>query len=661
MKKSIVSVSISIVFIAIGFALTYYLWAYVEERETQKTQNQIESISRQNAHLIEKQLDTYLNSIYALKAFFIASSYVDHDEFNTFVNALDLEKSHPGIKALGFVELVNAKNKDDFTSRLSKEGIHHYNINPSGAREVYAPITYIYPLNSHNLQVLGYDVLTEPTRRSAVLQSTAYNKAFITNPLQLFQDTFSNANNTLAKAESYVIFLSVRQLRSASINKPMSFADADGWVYIAFNMKELVSAALNQNIDDLNLAIYDGATAKQDNLIYSNAANKNTLNEDTSIKPVQIVVNNKTWAFYSKPKTNIEQPAYSYKPIYILEIGLLLSLLFGFSIWLLIERSFTLKEVDLFHQKLSEKERIWKLALEGAGDGIWDYEVNNNRNKISKKWAELLGYCEDELSDDISEWRDRIHPDDYATVMQTLEEYLAGKSKFYSIEHRLKCKDNSWKWILARGMIVERDSLFRPTRMVGTITDISKMKASEALILEQANFDALTGLANRRAFFARLDHEIKIYDRYQYGFALLFIDLDEFKEVNDQHGHHLGDEVLKEISKRITETIRSTDLVARLGGDEFIVLLSNIEEPKHAELLARKLLETIIHPITADDVSVTVSASLGIAHCPLNGTVADTLINKADKAMYVAKDKGKNCWASFPESTDPADEEIKLT
>lgn len=122
MKKSIVSVSFSIVFIAIGFALTYYLWAYVEERETQKTQNQIESISRQNAHLIEKQLDTYLNSIYALKAFFIASSYVDHDEFNTFVNALDLEKSHPGIKALGFVELVNAKNKDDFTSRLSKEG-----------------------------------------------------------------------------------------------------------------------------------------------------------------------------------------------------------------------------------------------------------------------------------------------------------------------------------------------------------------------------------------------------------------------------------------------------------------------------------------------------------------------------------------------------------
>lgn len=653
--------SFSVVFIAIGFALTYYLWAYVEERELQKTQNQIESLSKQNAHLIEKQLDTYINSIYALRAFFIASSYVDHNEFNSFVSSLNLNESHPGIKALGFVELVNAKNKDDFTSRLGQEGIHHYNINPAGLREAYAPITYIYPLNTTNLQVLGYDVLTEPTRRSAILQSTTYNKAFITSPLELLQDKFSSLNNALVKAESYVIFLPIRQSRSHNMNKPVRFADTDGWVYIAFNMKELVSAALNQNINNLNLAIFDGDTAKQDNLIYSNAANTRTLNTFTSIKPVKIDVNNKSWMFYSTPKTKIEQPAYSYKPIYILEIGLVLSLLFGFSIWLLIERSYTLKEVDLFHQKLTEKERIWKLALEGAGDGVWDYEVNQNRNRISKKWAELLGYSENELSDDISEWRERIHPDDYPTVMQTLEDYLAGKSKLYSIEHRLRCKDNSWKWILARGMIVERDRLFRPTRMVGTITDISKMKASEALILEQANFDALTGLANRRAFFARLNHEIKIYDRYQYGFALLFIDLDEFKEVNDQYGHHTGDEVLKDISKRILETIRSTDLVARLGGDEFIVLLSNLDAPKHAESLAQKLLESITHPINVDGDSVTVSASLGIAHCPLNGTVADTLINKADKAMYAAKNKGKNCWASFPETTEPTDEETKLT
>lgn len=655
MKKPLILISYSAASILIGLLLTYSLWIYVKEKEEQKVRSQIESLSKQNAHLLEKQINAYINNLQALQAFFNASTYVDNAEFNKFIQSLDVQKSHPGIKALGFSELISSQHKKGFIARLNEEGINNYQVFPSGNRSFYAPITYVYPTNKLNEQVLGFDTLSEPLRRSAIIKSASINKVSITNPLELLQDSLLKTNKAINKAESYVIYLPVKQSRSTYTTESSDFSNVNGWVYIAFNINELVNEVFNQQIENLEIAIYDGGNANARNLVYSNLSNIDSLNQSALKDLIRIQIDDKTWSFYSKPRNSAEQSAYSYKPIYILEIGLILSLLFGVLVWLLIERGFALNEIDKFHDALFEREKIWKLALDGAGDGVWDYDIETNKNKVSNKWTELLGFSQKELTEDLNEWLNRIHPDDFPTVMKTLEEYIAGNSKHYAIEHRLKCKDGSWKWILSRGMAVERDHLSRPTRMVGTITDISKMKASEALILEQANFDSLTGLPNRRAFFTRLSHEIKLYQRYQRGFALLFIDLDEFKEVNDELGHHAGDEVLKSISQQIKDNIRDTDMVARLGGDEFIILLSNIDQTESADELAQKILDVIITPIKVDDRLIKVSASIGISYCPTDGVVEDVLINKADKAMYAAKNMGKNCWARFNQAFEAID------
>lgn len=303
-----------------------------------------------------------------------------------------------------------------------------------------------------------------------------------------------------------------------------------------------------------------------------------------------------------------------------------------------------LKEKEKINQALKETAQRWKYALEGVGDGVWDWDINSEKVVFSKTWKAMLGYEDHELPNHKDAWLGLIHQDDLKKADQTLATYLAGESSEYRLEHRLLCKDQSYKWVLSRGMIVEWNPDGTPKRMVGVHTDINKRKQSEDLIWRQANFDALTGLPNRRMFFDRLKEEIKKSARNKNVFALMFIDLDGFKEVNDEHGHQAGDELLQAVANSISASIRASDTFARLGGDEFTIILSPIENIDACSFVAEKILNQINKPFELSVGTVSISASIGIAFYPKNGTSHDKLISAADSAMYDAKVKGKNCW-----------------
>lgn len=303
--------------------------------------------------------------------------------------------------------------------------------------------------------------------------------------------------------------------------------------------------------------------------------------------------------------------------------------------------------------KLRESEQRWKFALEGAGDGVWDWNIKTGQVIFSRQWKVMLGYDEHDLEAKFDTWSDLIHPEDRQPVMDHIQDYLAGKVDTYRIEHRLRCRDASWKWILTRGMTVSRDRHGQPLRMVGTHTDISERKASEDLIWRQANFDTLTGLPNRRMFFDRLKEQIKRASRGKKAFAVFFIDLDGFKEVNDTLGHRAGDHLLIEVSLRITQSIRASDTLARLGGDEFTIILNDIASTEAAGRIADKVLRALAQPIKLGKQRVTISGSIGIARYPIHGKDVDSLVNHADAAMYAAKAQGKSCWVEFPEALSP--------
>jgi diguanylate cyclase (GGDEF)-like protein/PAS domain S-box-containing protein len=183
--------------------------------------------------------------------------------------------------------------------------------------------------------------------------------------------------------------------------------------------------------------------------------------------------------------------------------------------------------------------------------------------------------------------------------------------------------------------------------LIGIGRDITERKHSEEAILHQANYDSLTELANRRFFHERLLHEIKLSKRSKLPIYLVMIDLDKFKQINDELGHDAGDALLIEVARRIKCCVRETDIVARLGGDEFIVAIANIIDPKDVKIIAQKLVDALVDPFLLGIDTALISGSLGIACYPNDAQDIETLVKHADQAMYYAKKSGRNRYCFF--------------
>ncbi|WP_420475733.1 EAL and GGDEF domain-containing protein [Noviherbaspirillum sp. ST9] len=310
---------------------------------------------------------------------------------------------------------------------------------------------------------------------------------------------------------------------------------------------------------------------------------------------------------------------------------------------------------DITAQKRAEdalriSNERWKLAIEGTGDGVWDWDMQSNEVTYSARWKDMLGYAEHEIGNTVDEWRNRLHPDDAAATLALLHECIDGKVTSFKDEHRLRCKDGTWKWVMARAIVVTRDERRRPLRLTGTMTDISAKKESDERIWRHANFDTLTGLPNRRLFRDRLDQEVRKAHRTGMQAALLFIDLDRFKEVNDLLGHDAGDLLLTQVARRLGDCVRESDTVARLGGDEFTVILTELDDEGHVEILAKKILDALHAPFHLGNEVAYVSGSIGITMYPNDAGNPEELIRNADQAMYAAKAAGRDQFSFFTRS-----------
>ena len=417
--------------------------------------------------------------------------------------------------------------------------------------------------------------------------------------------------------------------------------------------------------------------------------------------------------------------------------------------------------------KLSEER--WQFAVEGTGDGMWDWDMISGQALFSKRWKEMLGFEDNQFPNLASAWRERIHPDDKTHVFRSLHEYLSNATTHYAVEFRMQHKKGHWLWILSRGLVVRRNEQGQPLRMIGSHCDITERKQSEAkcqlaasvftaaregILITDANadiievndafsqitgysreevlgknprifqsgrqspefykvmwqelvqnnhwtgeiwnrrksgevfaeiltisavrdtmgktqhyvalftditpmkeheqqlehiahYDALTNLPNRVLLADRLQQAIRQTDRRKYLLAVIYLDLDGFKVINDTHGHETGDELLIIVSQRMKAALREGDTLARIGGDEFVAVLIDLQEIVECEPVLSRLLVAASAPAVLDNVVLNVSASIGVTFYPLDNVDADQLMRHADQAMYVAKQSGKNCYHLF--------------
>lgn len=313
----------------------------------------------------------------------------------------------------------------------------------------------------------------------------------------------------------------------------------------------------------------------------------------------------------------------------------------------IIQRTELSKQLQVFYEQQAKSQELWKQALDAVGDGVWDYDLITGHYFVGPNWRKMLGYQSEPLLPQLETLRALIHQEDQARFANYLQGYLDGQFPEYKIEYRIRCKNGDYKWVLSRGMVVERTAEDAPKRMIGTHTDISQSKLLEQSIWQQALTDTLTGLPNRRLLLDRLQQAIYSSQREHKEFALFFMDLDGFKAVNDIHGHLAGDQLLTEIANRVQKISRQADTFARFAGDEFAILAGNLQKNEDIAQYAQKILHTVSEPVALHGQTVTISISIGIALFPDHGCSVDSLIRHADQAMYIAKQSGKNAFVLY--------------
>ena len=424
-------------------------------------------------------------------------------------------------------------------------------------------------------------------------------------------------------------------------------------------------------------------------------------------------------------------------------------------------------------RQLRESEERWQFALEGARQGVWDWNPKSDQVMFSRSWKEMIGYGEQEFPNTRAAWIEHLHPDDKDRVLTAIRDYFTGTRPFYSVEFRMRCKDGSWKWILSRGKLVSRDMDGNPLRIIGTHSDISERKqaeqqlqiaaiafeaqegimitdadnvilrvnraftnitgytaeevvghdpkilssgrhdaeffaamwrdirsnggwdgeiwnrrkngevyperlaitavrdssgivtnyvativdftmnkASEEKIKRMAFYDHLTLVPNRQLLMDRLKHALSSSARSGRFGALLFIDLDYFKSLNDTLGHSVGDLLLQQVAQRLENCVREGDTVSRFGGDEFLVLLENLSDNEadsvmQASTVGEKVLAMLNRPFQLAEHEYLSTSSIGATLFSGHQLAPEAILMQADHAMYQAKNAGRNALRFF--------------
>lgn len=298
-------------------------------------------------------------------------------------------------------------------------------------------------------------------------------------------------------------------------------------------------------------------------------------------------------------------------------------------------------------EALRRSEERYALAVRGANDGLWDWDLTTGEIYFSPRWKLMVGFKDNEIKNSSDEWFNRVHPDDIDNLDKEISSHLEGALPHFEKEYRMLHKDGSYRWIQSRGIAI-KDSEGRLYRMAGSQTDISKRKFFEDQLRHDALHDSLTGLPNWNLLMDRLDFVIKRIKRHKdQHFAVLYLDVDRFNVINDSLGHKTGNKLLLELAKRLQVSIRPEDTIARLSGDQFAILLDDIKDLNDViKVIGRIKAELIPHfDLNGKEYFLTLSTGIALSHNEYSEP--GEIIRDADTAMHRAKKLGRDRYEIF--------------
>jgi PAS domain S-box-containing protein len=452
-------------------------------------------------------------------ALFNSSEKVSREEWKRFIETQSYDSSLAGIQGIGASLLIRPAEKARHLDEIRAEGFPNYSIRPEGERELYSSIIYLEPFTGRNLRAFGYDMFSEPVRRAAMEQARDTGAPSLSGKVILVQETHE------AVQPGMLMYMPIYHRGCPTGTVEERRAALYGWVYSPYRMHDLIRGMLGDRLtrhEKLRLQVYDGTSPTEDHLLYESlpASENNKQDSLRFTHDIPIDFNGRVWLL--RFSQNFSDLVAHQNSGLVFFAGLTITVLIGLMIHVLLSRLVALEQAQALVGQIQETEARWKLPSEGAGDGHWDWDIPSNEVHFSALWKTMLGYGDNEISDSLDEWSSRVHPDDLPVAMQAIQDYFEGKTESYRSEHRMKTKSGAWKWVLDRGVIVERTETGAPKRMIGTHMDIDARKQMEQA-LHEANqkLEAATMRANELAqqatqanqakseFLANMSHEIR--------------------------------------------------------------------------------------------------------------------------------------------------------
>ncbi|MDH2915574.1 MAG: GGDEF domain-containing protein [Gallionella sp.] len=629
----------------VGLMATGYLCHSAKTDAELLAQQQFAAESDEIRLKILSLLEAHKQVLLGGAALFNASHYVDRDEWKNYVSLLRLDDHFKGIQGIGFSLWIPRDRLDRHIASIRQQGFPDYTVRPAGARAAYSPIVYLEPFDGRNLRAFGFDMYSESVRRAAMERARDENMAALSGKVTLMQETDRDVQ---AGTLMYVpIYLKSAPLQTIEQRRSALY----GWVYSPFRMTDLLREILSdeKNLADMHIQVFAGAVADPDNQLFNSTGKPSHLMQPDMIER-HLTFGGQEWTLlFEKYKRNSLD--YS-KAWWVLIGGMISSILLFFLIAAYMGMRKALRTADTATAELRRSEENFRVLAKNESVLVWMSGPDKKCYSFNQVWLEFTGRTlEQEMGDG---WIEGVHPDDLPNCLSTYLSAFDAQREF-TMEYRLRRHDGEYRWIIDHG--VPRIDHGNFIGYIGSCIDITDRKRTEEQIHTLAYFDALTKLPNRRMLNDRLSQAIATSRRSGHFGALLFIDLDNFKPLNDSCGHAVGDLLLIQVAERLTRCVRAVDTVARFGGDEFVVVMGELTDDKdklktQATIVSEKILAALAAPYVlklnpndkSSDTTIEhhCTSSIGVTLFTGREDDPETILRRGDMAMYQAKTAGRN-------------------
>ncbi|MDH4283881.1 MAG: CHASE domain-containing protein [Gallionellaceae bacterium] len=634
---------------------TFIVWSNSRENALQALQTRFEYNTLEASNYIVQRMATYELALRGAQGLFASSDSVERDEFREFISRLRLDKNYPGIQGIGFAMAVTPEQKNQHIASIRRQGFPVYAIHPEGEREAYAPIIYLEPPNERNQRAFGYDMysdLAHPRegdsapglRRAAIEKARDSGETAISGKIRLLAETGEDIQAGI------VMCLPVYRKGAPAETVAARRANIAGWIYAPFRMDDLMVNVLAEHGSEINVEIYDGEKISREALLYINDKTRRAGNGRDALfhatRHINIAGRTWTMAITSQPSLDSQlDKEVSLKSAFV---GVAVSLMLTLLTWLGVhDRELALtfarqaSESRARINRLNEQLAFALKDLERIMNAFPDLHYMVNLEGKLVRWntsfEKFVGLEHSGLLD--RQITDFIYEEDKSRAMDEIQ-HIAEQDQSSS-EIRFIRHDGVSVPFLCNCAVIKSEEGDRKNILVAG-RDISDRKAMEDQMEHLAHFDQLTSLPNRALFSDRLQQALATAKRDKMRMALMFIDLDEFKPINDDLGHDIGDQLLQQVAQRLQGCMRESDTAARIGGDEFLVLLPYIEMAQDALVVSEKIRLTLYQPFEVAGETLHISSSIGISIYPEHGLEEKILVKNADIAMYHAKKSGRN-------------------